>query len=157
MLPFTSVHGPWDSSDTCQIFEAENRKCADNEKPYYHSTCQLFYCPRDVDESCANRRDQKPVKCRPGLECCFEDAYHQFCHGCIGSKCSNRTCGRDSSANAFKRAPPDRMLPNAVQSATASQQKPQLRNVQKPLSILYILERLSNSIEQDEHPSSVYS
>lgn len=150
---FISRHGPWDSTDTCQILEAETRICADDEKRY-HVTCQQPYCLRDVDESCVNLKDQKPIKCRAGLDCCFEDAYHQFCHGCVGSKCSNRTCGTESSVNTFKRTPPIRMLPNAVQSEITSQRKQQLKNVQKPLAILYILERLSKSIDQDEHQSS---
>lgn len=147
----TSRHSSLDSSDICQIFDqidAENKEC-DVEEQRYHSTCQRFYCPRDVDESCVKLRDQKLVKCRAGLECCFEDANHQFCHGCIGNKCSNRTCGRDSSLNTFKRA---KMLPNAFQSEVAPQRRIQFRNMPKQFSILYSLERISNSVESEGRP-----
>lgn len=158
-LSSTSRHSSLDSSDICQIFDqigAESTEC-DVEEQRFHSTCQRFYCPRDVDESCVNLRDQKLVKCRPGLECCFEDANHQFCHGCIGNKCSNRTCGRDSSLNTFKRAPRAKMLPNALQSEVAPQQKLQFRNIPKPFTILYSLERISNSVESEGRPFYAYN
>lgn len=121
----------------------------------FHLTCQRWYCRGNINQACIAMRGEEHVKCRRGLECCFEDAYHQFCHGCSEGKCSNRTCGRDSPQHLPKRAS-NKLLSELVPKVAQEQRQPMPR-VQKPISILYVVNEADNSLEEDERLLYPYS
>lgn len=149
----------YSSSDRreCRRFEqiiAERTPC-EQQHTYYEKFCNRHYCRRDVDQRCVKMTGEISVRCRQGLECCFEDTGHQFCNGCIGDKCSNRTCGRDSTYNAIKRTSLNMQLEEP--EAVVHRRSQQLTKVQSPISILYIFNRALDALEQEDSQSSPYS